>query len=85
MIMTKYRITGTNRVGILTNTYGKNLEFIIKCTNELKRDYPQLKDSEVDIMSLAGSRHARQLSFEANVGNVKDEYKAYPFEWLTTF
>ena len=83
MTLIKYRI-GKARIGIITDLYRHDLEFILEMSNILKADYPELKDDNIDVLEIAGELHAKKLAFETTVINPKNEYEPYPAKWLVT-
>jgi len=78
-------VIGAKRIGIITDSYGHNLAFINKICNELRKDYPELTDEDIDVLPIAGPRHNRQFAFEATVETVNEQYKPYPADWLVCY
>jgi len=78
----KLRKTGKSTVGIFTNNYGRGIEKINKLAQELKKDYPQLKDSDISIDILGGPRYKYMLIVEAVVDEPLEEYYLGRSDWF---
>lgn len=77
----KYKIdVGNDKilVGIITNTYNINLAHILKVTNELQKDYPELDSNNINVKFITKSgMYARQFIFDALVKKPLDCYQEY--------
>jgi len=82
---TKYRVGFGNRVGIFKNNYCKTLAYIKTLSDELKEDYPDLKDGDMEVIIYGGEKHRGFLGVEATVSVVDDNYSTHPNIWLKTF
>ena len=64
---------GNFRIIRYYETYCHTLEHFIKLISEAKKDYPELKDSDINIVQYAGDTDARKWGIEFNVKNLGDE------------
>ena len=75
MIIIKEYCEEVNKYEIRTNTYVHTWEYFNTLINEAKKDYPTLKENEVEIVQFAGECYKRTYGIEFKVETQpKEEY-----------
>jgi hypothetical protein len=79
----RFKVSGTGfNVGVLKDCYGSSWEYLSSLVAILKKDYPDLKDSNIEVIRYGPPKHSRMFGAEAYVENPTKEYEDYPLEWL---
>ncbi len=71
----KYFVKGINKIFVFSSSYGRNLEYINSLANEIKSDYPELSDKDIEMDTFLNSDRFDRIAYvHAHVEEPKEDY-----------